>query len=464
MPYSCDVFVVYGNAKRKVTYVTPFPKEKVHNLEYVHISSTLESTDRITPSDVDKDLVMETLGVKVARQALRHPDMQALMMNDTVHFDVIIAEWFYSGLLAPLSSVFDCPLFWYTHNDISWKSLALVHGTVPAPAADLSIKDRLYEMMSQLHLAYRNYYHFSTTEMSAYEDCYRVPFESKRIVLPNYEFLVYNASGLLINSHALFGDKWSLPPNAKYIGGHHLSDRIPQLQKNLKKLMDDSIEGVIYVELETYLIKHDIHQNLIQELTEAFAGTKLSVILKYDEILLNLPKNVHIMRNPPAQSILSHPNTLLFVSHGDMAHIIAAVHHSVPLMGIPVLPDQASNIDSIVRQGFAIRVDVNEVSWKVEKGIKKIISNTSYRENIESAKAVLRHRLTSPKEDFLHWLQVFTLPGAAHLRPSERASVVERYNLDILLLILLILWFCSKLIKLCNAHLYSDEDVEKKEA
>ena len=71
--------------------------------------------------------------------------------------------------------------------------------------------------------------------MSAYEDSYKPIFESKRIFLPNYEFLVYNASFMLINSHPLFGEEWSLPPNAKYIGGYHLSERVPQLPKVSQK-------------------------------------------------------------------------------------------------------------------------------------------------------------------------------------------------------------------------------------
>lgn len=57
--------------------------------------------DKISLTDIDKDLAMETLGTKLSQQALKHPDMQALMMNDTVHFDVIIAQWYYTGLLAP---------------------------------------------------------------------------------------------------------------------------------------------------------------------------------------------------------------------------------------------------------------------------------------------------------------------------------------------------------------------------
>ena len=70
-------------------------------------------------------------------------------------------------------------------------------------------------------------------------------------------------------------------------------------------MLDESDEGVIYVDLETKIIKQEEHQNIIQELIEVFSRIKQSVILKYDEMLVNLPKNVHIMRNPPVQSILS---------------------------------------------------------------------------------------------------------------------------------------------------------------
>lgn len=69
--------------------------------------------------------------------------------------------------------------------------------------------------------------------------------------------------------------------------------------------MDESIDGVIYVDLATNLIDENIQEGILQQIIEAFGQIKQTVIWKYDEILVNIPKNLYTIKKPPQQSILS---------------------------------------------------------------------------------------------------------------------------------------------------------------
>lgn len=40
-------------------------------------------------------------GTRTAERALRHAAVQTLLKDTTENFDVVVAEWYYSGLLAP---------------------------------------------------------------------------------------------------------------------------------------------------------------------------------------------------------------------------------------------------------------------------------------------------------------------------------------------------------------------------
>ncbi|CAH2086982.1 unnamed protein product [Euphydryas editha] len=148
------------NDGHEVTHVTHFPREtRLHNLAYVDISSKDHNAEDDWINTANDTLQMENLGLKYAQRALHHPNMQELMMNTTASFDLVIAEWFYSGLLAPISALYECPFIWYSAADVSWKSLSLVNSevsTFPTPTQGLSITERIQRMWSHLQLIVRN--------------------------------------------------------------------------------------------------------------------------------------------------------------------------------------------------------------------------------------------------------------------------------------------------------------------
>ncbi|CAG9585912.1 unnamed protein product [Danaus chrysippus] len=425
------------------------------------------------PSTTELRVNIQQLGSQYAGQALRHSALQELMMNTTIHYDAVVAEWYHSGLLAPLASVFDCPLVWYTPEDISWQTYSLVHGhssldfmAYSLQSPSYSLPERLRYLWSKLSLGVRNYFHVSSTELPEYEACYRSAFQSRRRVLPNYEELVYQGSALLINSHPPLGHNIPLPLNAKFVGGHHIVRKISPLPKNIVKLLEASKAGVIYVNLESHVAGREVSYHIIQELIEVFGVLQQTVIWKNEEIQMSLPQNVYMMKNPPQNIILNHTNTIAYINHGQMVSIVDATNFGVPVIGIPLLEDHIINMDSVVRRGCGIKVDyTNEFAWKVKDAINRILKMTSYREQSNKDKLLFRNRVASPQSEVLHLIQlVLDSEGAGHLQSSTLfLSVMERHNLDIIILVLMFFWFLNRAVRLFSAYfVWGDDDSDDK--
>lgn len=75
-------------------------------------------------------------------------------------------------------------------------------------------------------------------------------------------------------------------------------------------------------------------------------------------------------------SILAHPNTKAFISHGGLLSITEAVFYGVPFIGVPGFGDQQYNVANAVSKKYALPYNmdsVNEVSFTAT--IKEIIEN-----------------------------------------------------------------------------------------
>lgn len=68
--------------------------------------------------------------------------------------------------------------------------------------------------------------------------------------------------------------------------------------------MDESKNGVIYFSMGSNLQSKDIPDEIKKNLLNMFGGLKQTVLWKFEEQLPNRPKNVHILKWAPQQSIL----------------------------------------------------------------------------------------------------------------------------------------------------------------
>ncbi|CAK1594084.1 unnamed protein product [Parnassius mnemosyne] len=193
-------------------------------------------------------------------------------------------------------------------------------------------------------------------------------------VLCSYEETRYFNSLVLVNSLLLLNEETTLPEKFKPIAGLHIGRKTKPLPKELKNILDNARKGVIYFSMGTVLKSQYVPMTL--KLIEVFRKLKQTVIWNTEAKFPNLPSNVHTLKWAPQQSILSHPNCILFITHGGLFSLTEAVHFGVPIIGIPAFGDQITHVESAVRKGFAIHVDLSHsMSKDVYEAILTILSD-----------------------------------------------------------------------------------------
>lgn len=94
--------------------------------------------------------------------------------------------------------------------------------------------------------------------------------------------------------------------------------------------MDDTLTDIIYVRIGTRLPFH-----IQYELVGTFRDMKEMFIWEHDRTEIMLPSNVIIQNPLPSKLILSHKNTILFITKDDTKAIKHALHYGVPMIIAP---------------------------------------------------------------------------------------------------------------------------------
>ncbi|CAB3234814.1 unnamed protein product [Arctia plantaginis] len=455
-----------------VTYITTFTQLGSENLTVINVNppgdAYNQDGDRPRLSELLRSTLPShhelTIGAKYAVRALRHEKVQLLMRMKTVTFDVVVAEWFYSGLLAPLAEVFECPLIWYSPVDATWMNLQLVHESPnPAYAADLqasnkaseipSVTERAQRIWKQMYLTAYQYYMTHYVETPLYYEQYQLAIQLRGRSPPLYDDLLYSGAMMLINSQPTLGQNLPLPNNAKYIGVHHVGNAEP-LTKELQDILKNSKDGVIYVNFGS-TITEELPDEMLEQLIKVFRHVDQDIIWKYGDKLERVPANVHVVEWVPQQALLKHPKVKLTISHAAYLTYIEAMFYGVPLIGIPVFGDQLLTMDVAVARGRGIKVHYTEkLAFRLKEAINEVLGNITYKTNAKEVSSILHRPLVPPSQELRYWVElVMSTGGATHLRsPALQLNMIERYHIDVAGLIFLTYWFLTKVAKLVKVY------------
>lgn len=77
-------------------------------------------------------------------------------------------------------------------------------------------------------------------------------------------------------------------------------------------------------------------------------------------------------------SILGHPKTKAFVTHGGANGVFEAIYHGVPMVGLPLFADQPDNIIYMKAKGAAVKLDWKTMSSaELLSALKTVINDPS---------------------------------------------------------------------------------------
>ncbi|KAM3625623.1 uncharacterized protein V6R79_014939 [Siganus canaliculatus] len=285
----------------------------------------------------------------------------------------------------------------------------------------------------------------------------------KQVVGPHYSALSTHYFGPDVDYFSLFqaADIWLMRvdfvfefprptmPNVIYMGGFQCKPAKP-LPQHLEDFMQSSGEhGVIIMSLGTLI--GELPQDLADGIAAAFSRLPQKVIWRYTGTRpAALGNNTLLVDWMPQNDLLGHPKTKVFVTHGGTNGIYEAIYHGVPLVGIPIVFDQADNLSRLKAKGAAEVMDIAELDGKIfEETIQEVLNEPSYRMNMQRLSRLHRDQPMKPLDTALFWIEfVMRHKRAAHLRTeSYKMPWYSYHSVDVMLFLLTIAVF----ILLCFA-------------
>ncbi|TKS69826.1 UDP-glucuronosyltransferase 2A2 [Collichthys lucidus] len=307
---------------------------------------------------------------------------------------------------------------------------------VPLPPSELSDEMTFFDRVKNML--------FYTMRMHLY----------KQVVGPHYSALSSRYFGPDVDYFTLFqaADLWLMRvdfvfefprptmPNVIYMGGFQCKPAKP-LPEHLEEFVQSSGEhGVIIMSLGTLIAK--LPHDLAEEIAAAFAKLPQKVIWRYKgDRPATLGNNTLLVDWMPQNDLLGHPKIKLFVSHGGTNGIYEAIYHGVPIVGIPIVFDQADNLSRLRAKGVAKVMDISELDGKIfHEAIQEVVNQPSYRMNMQRLSRLHRDQPMKPLDTALFWIEfVMRHKGAAHLRTeSYRLPWYSYHSLDVILFLLTI--------------------------
>ncbi|XP_047436859.1 UDP-glucuronosyltransferase 2A2-like [Mugil cephalus] len=244
-------------------------------------------------------------------------------------------------------------------------------------------------------------------------------------------------------------------PNVVYMGGFQCKPAKP-LPQHLEEFVQSSGEhGVIIMSLGTLI--GELPPDLAEEIAAAFAKMPQKVIWRYKgERPATLGNNTLMIDWMPQNDLLGHPKIKLFVSHGGTNGIYEAIYHGVPIVGIPIVFDQADNLSRLRAKRVAKVMNVADLDRQnFQEVIQEVLNEPSYRMNMQRLSRLHRDQPITPLERALFWIEfVMRHKGAAHLRTeSYKMPWYSYYSVDVTLflltVVLLVILLFAGLIKFC---------------
>ncbi|KAI8437490.1 hypothetical protein MSG28_011808 [Choristoneura fumiferana] len=259
---------------------------------------------------------------------------------------------------------------------------------------------RLQELKTQVKKQWVLRYKIRPLELELYDTVFKSAAMTTGKALPEYYDIPKNYSMMLVNTHPSVAIPWRVPPS------------------NLKSILDASPQGVIYFSFGTTNSGKDMEDRMRREYLELFRNINQTVLWKIEIPLENLPSNVHLMEWFPQTSVLNHPNTKLFITHGGLLSFIEAIHFGVPMITIPHGGDQYSNAEVAVKKGVAIKLENNQnAPAKLRNALNAMFTDRTYQDNMKRVSRIYHDRPALPTKELVHWVEhVVTTQGALHLR------------------------------------------------
>ncbi|KAK7865275.1 hypothetical protein R5R35_012572 [Gryllus longicercus] len=253
--------------------------------------------------------------------------------------------------------------------------------------------------------------------------------------IPSFYKIRENVRLGMANFHPILDYPYAKTPNLISVAGIQIQEPKP-LSQDLKKFLDEAKEGAILVSFGSNIAFQHFAQEKIKLFAEVFASIPQRVLWKFEADKLPVqPENIRIGKWLPQNDILAHRNVKLFITHAGLLSIHEAIYHGVPVIGIPIFAEQPMNIQKVINHGAGISLNYNYLTKEsFIEGIKTVLENSSFRDNIRVLSQVFKDDPQTPLERAVFWTEyVLRHKGALHLQSAAKdLNIFQYFLLDII--------------------------------
>ncbi|AAZ38194.1 EGT [Agrotis segetum nucleopolyhedrovirus A] len=231
---------------------------------------------------------------------------------------------------------------------------------------------------------------------------------------------------LFVNTHPVFDNNRPVPPSVQYLGGLHLVDKHPKpLFGMVGEILDNATAGAIYVSFGSGISTDEMETEFIEMLLKTFEALPYMVLWKYDGLLTRTPSNVFIQSWFDQYDLLHHTNLRAFVTQGGVQSTDEAIDAIVPMVGMPMMGDQAFNTNKYVELGIGRVVDtVNVNAFQLTEAIRDTAENPKYRTRLNELRHFIRHQAVSPMHKAVWYTEhVINHTGRGTMLKTKAANV-----------------------------------------
>uniref|UniRef100_A0A8C8W7T6 UDP-glucuronosyltransferase n=1 Tax=Peromyscus maniculatus bairdii TaxID=230844 RepID=A0A8C8W7T6_PERMB len=222
-------------------------------------------------------------------------------------------------------------------------------------------------------------------------------------------------------------------PNVVFIGGHHCKPAKP-LPKEIEDFVQSSGEhGIVVFSLGSMV--SNMTEEKAMAIASALAQIPQKVLWRFEgKKPKNLGPNTHVYKWIPQNDLLGHPKTKAFVTHGGANGVYEAIHHGIPMVGIPLFGEQRDNIAHMKAKGAAVGLEFSTMSSSdLHNALKAVISNPVYKENAMWLSTIHHDQPMKPLDRAVFWIEfVMRHKGAKHLKSlAFNLTWYQYHSLDV---------------------------------
>ncbi|XP_073845090.1 UDP-glycosyltransferase UGT4-like [Musca autumnalis] len=433
-----------ANRGHQVTSINNFPlKQATDHFRDIVIEENFHLFDEFknfTMNDINSNYyntvdMFYDRSYEMSHNLLVDEQVRIMMANES--FDLIIIDITLTEALFGLGEYFGAPMvaisYWSTMTSID----ELVGNTTPLSYIPNLIMLRKYNQNMNFWRRWLNVIVFTVEWVHYYFRYFPMQKQLYDENFPNAKLSIYEAqrnfSLVLLNDHYTITTPRPYVPNMIEVAGMHIPSQPDPIPENVRKLLDDSPQGVIYVTLNSILPEH-IVQIILDQL-----GKWPQLILWNSNVVpwdsMRIPRNVYFQQGLSQHSVLSHRNIYLFISHGDYLNIVESIYYGVPILGIPRYDGYHDDyVDNIKKIGNGLSLTLKQFNERsLALVLHDLLATNHYRNEAKQKSQIFRDQQNTPMEKAVYWIEhIVKYKGAQHMRNmGQNLSLWEFYNLDV---------------------------------